>query len=127
MDPFRIGKLKEVTSVEEANSLLENGWVMLSHYVAETERPTYVLARSRSVREIVDVSEFDMNRKFSDDPCLSVNDYLQAGWLLVREYVRNYPDGPGDRNEYVHYVLGWFGEGQPIYPEKKEREEVKPI
>lgn len=55
------------------------------------------VSKLRDVKEVVDVAaEGD------------ANNYLNLGWRLIRTYVRNSPNtARNDRNEVIHYVLGW--------------------
>jgi len=49
-----------------------------------------------------------------------VNNYLAIGWTLLNQYttVQDYI-GPGASYQIVHYILGWEGSGDAVYPESE--------
>ncbi len=45
-----------------------------------------------------------------------LNEYIRLGWRLINHYVTNHGDGPGVRDEMMHYVLAWQEDGEPPVP-----------
>lgn len=58
------------------------------------------------VKQVVDLTEI-----------VTVNKYLEAGWVLVDTYRTCWSDEV--RDETLHYVLGWPSSEPPMYPDRR--------
>jgi hypothetical protein len=66
----------------------------------------------QATHEVVEISS-------RGDGAKKVNEYLNLGWTLIDTFVVGYGD-PRDRNETMHYVLGWQAVGEPQRPNESD-------
>ena len=115
MDYSNITEIKELVKANEVNQLLKAGWKILTQYNHD-DNPVFVLAKKEKLRAIARTGFEQRNDELE---AVTLNDYLEAGWDLIRDYVVDNREFTDAADQTVVFVMGWYGEEQPRYPTRQ--------